>query len=312
MSDFFVNLKRFDVPESLGGVCPQENPEVWIKQVIDESIFLGLGNSEDIRLTYLIPESLIIPALNRLKEYPQVQRSQINLGSQGVFRKDIEAGKNFGAFTTNLPAKAVVNLGCTWSIIGHSEERADKFGLLREFEPKINEDAGLRSKANNTVHRIINQEVIKALEAGINVLLCVGETEEERGEGEFSQQKPRIEKVLREQVLLGLEGVPERLKDSEIVIGYEPIWAIGPGKTPPGKEYINFVSQYIKEVVEKEYNLKVKVIYGGGLKESNAGMISSIPTIDGGLVALTKFTGRIGFNPKELKEIIDKYRQSRM
>jgi len=74
---------------------------------------------------------------------------------------------------------------------------------------------------------------------------------------------------------------------------------------PPGKEYISFVSQFIKETVKNELHFEPIVVYGGGLKEQNAGMLAKIDTIDGGLVALTKFTGEIGFSVIELKRIVD-------
>jgi len=91
------------------------------------------------------------------------------------------------------------------------------------------------------------------------------------------------------------------------VIGYEPVWAIGPGKTPPGKEYISFVSSFIKEVIQDELGFDPVVVYGGGLKVENAGMLSSIETVGGGLVALTRFTGEIGFEVEGLKRIIEEY-----
>lgn len=91
------------------------------------------------------------------------------------------------------------------------------------------------------------------------------------------------------------------------MIGYEPIWAIGPGKTPPGKEYISFVSNFIKDTVKNEFDFEPTVVYGGGLKVENAGMLAQIDTIDGGLIALTKFTAEIGFSVKGLSEIINQY-----
>ena len=91
------------------------------------------------------------------------------------------------------------------------------------------------------------------------------------------------------------------------MIGYEPIWAIGPGKTPPGEAYVGFVSAYIKDVLRSELGMTCSVVYGGGLKEENAAMIAGIDTIDGGLVALTRFTGEIGFDVPGLKGIIDRY-----
>ena len=81
------------------------------------------------------------------------------------------------------------------------------------------------------------------------------------------------------------------------------------GKTPPGADYIGFVSSYVKQVVKEEYGFDPIVVYGGGLKEENAAMISSIDTIGGGLVALTRFTGDIGFVVEDLK-IIQKYMES--
>lgn len=305
----FVNLKRFEVPRNLGGICPMDDPQDWIEYVIEKSVAMELGTLEGLRLIYLLPEALILPAVHKLNSYPGSERRTMEVGSQSVFREDISPGGNFGAFTTNLPPTAAGNMGCTWSIIGHSEERKDKLGLLEAFEPSVKDDPDLRSRAQETVDKIINEEVQGALEAGLDVLLCIGETADERGGGDFSEQKPRIEMVLKRQLSLGLRDAQSKLPERRIVIGYEPIWAIGPGKTPPGQEYISYVSKYIKTAVEEEFGFELAVVYGGGLKEENAGMIAQIETIDGGLVALTRFTGQIGFEPEELKKIIEKYQQ---
>jgi len=307
MTQIFVNLKRFDVPRNMGGVCPKEEPGDWIKWVLDECISMGLGSLEGVELVFLLPEGLILTAVNKLKEYSDEQIRALKIGSQGVFREDVKIGGNFGAFTTNFPAAAARNMGCSWTIIGHSEERKDKLGIIEAFHPEYRQNPDTLNKAITAVNRLINQEVICALERGINVLLCVGETAEERGEGPFEEQKPRICQSLKLQLEMGLQGIDKYKGRSKFVIGYEPVWAIGPGKIPPGSEYISFVSSYIKQVVKEEFQFDPVVVYGGGLKEENAGMISKIPTIGGGLVALTRFTGEIGFNPDELKKIIDKY-----
>lgn len=308
MKEIFVNLKRFEVPRNLGGICPLDNPKKWIEWVMEESVRYGLGKLPDIRVTYLLPEALIISALEKLASYPAGEVRNLKVGCQGVFRENITPGGNFGAFTTNLPAAAARNLGCTWTIIGHSEERLDKMGIIEHYEPSFNDSVIARTKATQALNSIINEEVICALKAGLNVLLCVGETAAERGDESFAEQKPRIEAVLRWQLEIGLQGVEGKTGTQNIVIGYEPVWAIGPGKTPPGKDYISFVSTYIKAVVKEKFNFEPLVVYGGGLKEENAAMIAGIETIDGGLVALTKFTGDIGFEPEGLKNIIAKYR----
>ncbi|NLJ79976.1 MAG: triosephosphate isomerase, partial [Firmicutes bacterium] len=262
MCDIFVNLKRFEVPRKFGGVCPENDPILWIKNVIHSCRQLGLAKRNDIRLVFFVPEGLIYAAASSAD-------GAFLIGSQGVFRENISPSGNFGAFTTNLPAVAAKNLGCTWSIIGHSEERQDKFGIMSAFAPEIAENPRIASKAQSAVNSLINQEVLQALQSGLNVLLCIGETAEERGVGPLTEQKKRIKKVLRTQLVEGLRGVSKYLPAREIVIGYEPIWAIGPGKTPPDRDYISFVAKLIKDLVYAEFRIPINVVYGGGLRKEN-------------------------------------------
>ena len=121
------------------------------------------------------------------------------------------------------------------------------------------------------------------------VLYCIGES---------SEEQERWREVLKEQLDIGLAGV-ERNK---VTIAYEPIWAIGPGKIPPDQAYITKIGAYIKEITDN-----CDVVYGGGLKVDNARMLASVPVMDGGLIALTRFQGEIGFYPDEYLEIIKTY-----
>ena len=307
MRQIFVNLKRFEVPRSLGGLCPCDDPIDWIESVIAETVELGLGDHADLRLVYFLPEGLLPAAVRKCRQYPAEKTRMLAVGCQGVHWDDVQPGKNFGAYTTSLPATAAINLGSQWAILGHSEERKAKLQVMGTYEPAIDQDKDMRTRAVRAVDQLIQLEVACALNAGLQVLLCVGESAEERGGGDFEEQKPRIEAVLRAQLLAGLYPAQGHLNDGKVVIGYEPIWAIGPGKVPPGKEYIHFVSSYIKQVGHESFAADLPVVYGGGLKEENAGLIASIETINGGLVALTRFTGEIGFDVHGLKGIVDKY-----
>lgn len=307
MYQIFVNLKRFEVPKTKGGLCPQADPVAWIESIIDETVEKNLGGLEGLHLTYMLPEGLVAPAVRKLQSYPQDQRGNVGIGVQGVHWQDIQPGKNFGAFTTSLPAAAALNLGSQWAMIGHSEERRAKLQVMQAFEPGLEQDAELRMRANRAVDQLVQAEVGCAQDVGLKVLLCVGETADERGGGEFEEQKLRIEQVLKSQLLIDLQVAETLLKEQRVVIGYEPVWAIGPGKVPPGKDYIAFVSVFIKQVVRGAFGVDIPVVYGGGLKEENAAMIASIETIDGGLVGLTRFTGEIGFDVQGLKGIIEKY-----
>jgi len=307
MNEIFVNLKRFDVPKSAGGICPVDDPITWIESVIRDTVELGLGGNDEFHLVYLLPESLIPSAVKIKNTYLADKTKNLSIGAQGTHWEDISPGKNFGAFTTMLPAAAAKNLGCDWVIIGHSEERKAKRQIMAAFQPVVDTVPEVTQRANAAVDQLINAEVINTLNTGMNVLLCIGESAEERGTGNFEDQKPRIQSVLKAQLLANLANVGDYLDGLKLVIGYEPIWAIGPGKTPPGEEYISFVSAYIKDVVSSELGLDVSVVYGGGLKEENAEMIAGIETIDGGLIALTRFTGDIGFDVIGLKGIVIKY-----
>ena len=163
-------------------------------------------------------------------------------------------------------------------LIGHCEERKDKAGILA---------AGGGDQA--AVNGILNQEIREAVRAGLKVLYCIGET---------SEEQPRWQEVLRTQLEEGLKDVDK----SCVTIAYEPVWAIGPGKIPPDKEYIQKIGAFVKEITGD-----MDVVYGGGLKQDNAAMLASVPDMDGGLIALTRFSGEIGFYPEEYLEIVKLY-----
>lgn len=306
MNKFFINLKRFDVPREKGGVCPHHKPEAWIKAIIEKSVEMRRGIPADIQVVIFVPESLIIPAQEALEQYPLDWRGDLQVGCQSVFRDNIEPSGNFGAFTSNMPAASAYQMGCRWTMIGHSEERHDKQEIIGAFQPDWNQNETTRKQCAAAVDVLINREVLSALKQGMHVLLCVGETSEERGNGSWGDQQQRIRRVLTNQLRNGLREATDYLPDRKIVIGYEPIWAIGPGKAPPDKEYIAFVSELIKDTVKNLYGFDIEVVYGGGLKEENAAIISGIKTLDGGLVALTRFSGEIGFYVEDLIKIINK------
>lgn len=307
MTQIFVNLKRFDVPRDLGGICPSTNPGRWIGEVIAESVGLGLGRKDGLQVVFLLPEALILPARETLASIGPEQTSGISLGCQGVYRENVAPGKNFGAFTTFLPAAAAVNLGCTWTIVGHSEERRDRTSTMREYDPTLAASPRRCVRAARAVSQLMNAEASCALEAGMSVLVCIGESAEEKGDGSPKEQRSRTMSVLRRQIEASLRGHAEHGSSPNIVVGYEPIWAIGPGKTPPGSEYIAFVSDFIKRTTQRIHGFTPRVVYGGGLKRENAGEIAAVRSVDGGLVALTRFIPPVAFEPHGLAEIVEVY-----
>ncbi len=275
MKHIFLNLKRFDVPVALGGVnriAPMGEWGGYIVKNTQEA--LKKYDPREVEFVQYFPEAHLLGAVGA-----RTQDSPLQVGCQSVYRMNTAVGGNFGAFTSNRPVSAMKAMGVNATIIGHCEERNDKMGILAE--------AGVVD--TKAVNRLLNQEIKLAVENGMTVLYCIGEKDTELD---------RWDEVLREQLEIGLEGVDK----SKVVIGYEPIWSIGPGKTPAGRDYIQKIARFVKEVTGG-----CDVVYGGGLKVDNAEMLASIPEIDGGLIALTRFQGEIGFYPEEYLEIIRTY-----
>jgi len=274
MKKIYLNLKRFDVPVELGGVNRIAAIADWgsyIVKAVQPALADLAGRAE---FTAYFPEAHLIPALAA-----QLSASPLKIGAQGVYREDIVPGGNFGALTTSRPAAALAALGCQAVLVGHCEERRDLAGILAE--------AGVTD--TRAINRLLNKSIRQATTRGLQVLYCIGEKAEEQADWQS---------VLAEQLAIGLDGIDHSL----ITIAYEPVWSIGPGKTPADQPYITKVARFVKEQTGG-----LPVVYGGGLKTDNAAMLASIPEIDGGLIALTRFSGEIGFYPDEYLEIIRTY-----
>ena len=186
-----------------------------------------------------------------------------------VFAQNMSAQES-GAFTGEVSAEMLNEIGIDGVVLGHSERR----------------------EQNGETDRALQEKVPAALEAGLWPILCVGETEEERERG-------HTERKLRYQVQEGLEKVPaERL--AEVTIAYEPIWAIGTGKvaTPDiAEEAIGFVRALVGDR-SREAAERVRVQYGGSVKPDNAPEILAQPNVDGALV------GGASLDPEDFARIV--------
>jgi len=112
---------------------------------------------------------------------------------------------------------------------------------------------------------------------------------------------------LYQQIVDGLGGVSNTCSEKSVIIGYEHIWAIGPGETPPSADYIDRISQYVKKVIKDLFGFSPLVVYGGGVKLDNAAMLGRIRSLNGGLIALTKFSPPLAFSIEELDRISNLY-----
>lgn len=184
-----------------------------------------------------------------------------NVGIQNISMQDS------GAYTGEVSSIQASKLGIKWSIIGHSERR-EHFG-----ETDI----------------IINKKVKNCLKNNLNVILCVGETEEER-----NLLKTSI--IIKQQLNIGLNGIEKKDQD-KIIIAYEPRWAIGTDCIPNNKE-IEDTIRYIKMILGQK-NLKIKIIYGGSVNEKNIDLLNKIENVDGFLI------GNCCIDSEKFKRIID-------
>ncbi len=166
-------------------------------------------------------------------------------------------GENEGAFTGNISPLSLKELGVKFVILGHSEKR----------------------QYDNETDERVNRKLKNVLKDGLKAIVCVGETLQEREAG-------KTEKVVETQVSGCFEGIG--LGDlSNIVIAYEPVWAIGTGKnaTP---EQANEVHAFIRSLIAKKYNAEaagnIRIQYGGSVKPENIKQLMAQPDIDGALV----------------------------
>lgn len=180
-----------------------------------------------------------------------LKNSSIKLGAQNMHFEES------GAFTGEISAGMIKSTGAEYVILGHSERRTI-FG----------ED-----------NAMINKKIKKALASGLLPIFCIGETLEEREKGVTFAV---VEKQIRE----GLAGI-DALKDGEIILAYEPVWAIGTGKTASpaqAQEVHAYIRSVIKQLYGQDAAEAMVIQYGGSVKPDNAKELLSQPDIDGALV----------------------------
>ncbi|CAB5110571.1 Triosephosphate isomerase (EC [Olavius algarvensis associated proteobacterium Delta 3] len=209
------------------------------------------------RLAGLIPGGLnvdvmIAPAYTALFPVADVLRGSIvALGAQNLY------WETEGAYTGEVSAAMIQSAGCSHVIIGHSERR--------QFFGETDEN--------------VNRKIRAAVDARLVPVLCIGETEAERDAGETFA-------VLDKQVQMGLESFS--LTDLErLVVAYEPVWAIGTGKTATSVQ-AQEAHRYVRGLVEKtfgdEFAAGLRILYGGSVKPSNVRELMDQPDVDGALV----------------------------
>lgn len=191
---------------------------------------------------------LLAPSFVTLESLRKNLKDEIKVAGQNVSQFDD------GAYTGEVSTSMLKDIGVDDVIIGHSERR-EKF--LESDE-------------------IINAKVKKALEDGLSVILCLGESIEVKEEG-------REVDFVKEELLNSLDGVENIEK---VTIAYEPIWAIGTGKTCSSED-AEIMCREIRNIIDEKYgevSQKIRILYGGSVKPSNAGEILSKENIDGVLV----------------------------
>ncbi len=195
---------------------------------------------------------MIAPAFTALAAVAEVLKgTAVFLAAQNV------AWEREGAYTGEISPAMLMDVGASMAIIGHSERRLI-FGEDNEM---------------------VNRRLLGALNSGLVPILCIGETLDEREEEKTFQ-------VLEQQVCEGLEGVPG-VRLPSVVLAYEPVWAIGTGKTASreqAQEAHRFIRGVLADLYEKNLAEQVRILYGGSVKPENVDELMAEPDIDGALV----------------------------
>jgi triosephosphate isomerase len=191
---------------------------------------------------WIAPQFIHLPILKELA----FTTGNIKVGAQNCCEVDN------GAFTGEVSAKSLADIGADFVIIGHSERRT----IYKE---------------DNTV---LNKKLLNAITHNLKVIFCIGETLEER-------EQEKTFKVLEKQLTEGLQNFPANQKEL-LLIAYEPVWAIGTGKTA-SKEQAEEVHAFIRSKLPTDLNQTV-ILYGGSVKPDNIDSLLKMPNIDGALV----------------------------
>jgi triosephosphate isomerase len=195
---------------------------------------------------------IVCPPFTSLSEVSSLLKgTQIKLGAQNMYYEES------GAYTGEVSADMLKSVGCEYVILGHSERRV----------------------IFNEPDELINKKIIAAFAKGLKPIFCIGELLKQREKGETMQ-------VISRQVEKGLEGVSaEQMKN--VIIAYEPVWAIGTGKTATPKQ-AQEVHSFIRELGAKKFSTSVAdnliIQYGGSVKPENSAELLSQKDIDGALV----------------------------
>ncbi len=197
-------------------------------------------------------EVLIIPSFTALYGVNEMidQQESFLLGGQNFYPAEQ------GAYTGEVSPDQLLDAGCTYALVGHSERRH----VLGE------DDSFLAAK------------VSFGLEKGLKIILCIGETLQERREG-------LVQDVLTRHIEQGLKNLPEDTRPDELTLAYEPVWAIGTGETadiPDIKDAHDFVREKLKGLFKNGED--IRVLYGGSVKPENASSILTLDNVDGVLV----------------------------
>ncbi len=191
------------------------------------------------------------PFINIESAVSACKGTNVKIGSQNIFWEEK------GAFTGEISPGMIKDSGCEYAIIGHSERR-QYFG-----------------ESDATV----NKRLYAALKAGLTPIVCVGETLEER-------ENNRTFEVIEKQLKGGFSGLSKE-QALKTVIAYEPVWAIGTGKTATpaqAQEVHAFIRKQLEGLFGKEVSSSVRILYGGSVKADNIKELMSQEDVDGGLV----------------------------
>ncbi len=210
-----------------------------------EDLVSVLGSETDLSVC-VCPTFTTLEAVSKV-----VNDSNISLGAQNMHYE------SSGAFTGEISAEMLRHLFCKFVILGHSERR-EYFG---------------------ETDNIVNKKTLVALAANLKPIVCIGETLEEREAG-------NVNKVIKTQLEAALVGVSPKSADS-LVIAYEPVWAIGTGKTatPEMAEEVHAeIRNLLVSHMGEDAAEKVRILYGGSMKPTNAAELLAQKNIDGGLI----------------------------